>query len=90
MQLDALTILRLAAESGRDPRSVRAAIAGRSRGLVTASVYQAAERLGVELPTPTNANGTRPDQERVPRAESETDHEKDMSRTRDPQPESAR
>jgi DNA-binding LacI/PurR family transcriptional regulator len=49
------TVLRLAAESNRDPRTVRRAIAGDPKVSENSreAIIKAAAQLGVELPDPT-------------------------------------
>jgi hypothetical protein len=42
--------LRIAAEAGRDPRSVDAVLRGASKAIVEESIRAAAERLGIKLP----------------------------------------
>jgi hypothetical protein len=49
--LTAHDIRRLAVESRRDPRTVRNVIAGRARDLAKLEISEAAERLGIALPT---------------------------------------
>jgi hypothetical protein len=84
MLMPAHIVRALAVESRRDPRSVINAINGKARGVVVLSVQEAAARLGIEMPhtrssEPTHANGTRPDQERVPHAETETIREREST-----------
>jgi hypothetical protein len=47
---DNAMVLRLAAESCRDPRTVRAVLEGRGTRMSTSAVQAAAKRLGVKLP----------------------------------------
>jgi hypothetical protein len=73
-------IRRIAVESYRDPRTVRACYAGRRVApLALASVRDAAVRLGYPPPgeatSPTNANGVVPAKEATPAAETEIAHE---------------
>jgi hypothetical protein len=45
-------IYRIAAEAGRDPRTVRAVLEGKGGMLSQGAVYEAANRLGIILPAP--------------------------------------
>jgi hypothetical protein len=47
-------VRRLSVEARRDPRSVRNVVDGRAKAVVALSVREAADRLGIDLPTPTD------------------------------------
>ena len=49
--ISAHDVRRLSVESRRDPRTVKAVIDGRARELAKLAVREAAERLGIALPT---------------------------------------
>jgi hypothetical protein len=52
--LDSHTLIRLAAESARDPRTVRSVAKGGGSPLARAAVIAAAQRLGIDLYDPAN------------------------------------